>query len=105
MAFRSVSTRGSDSTVQTKIFAQLAGSDAGLRIGETLFGNEDMLSIFLIMLKDKIAHIIRQGHTSGLRIGRELRLYLLRHIKRYGHAESVAESGGPNNLRLAGRVK
>src|SRR5579872_4381013 len=92
MALRSFSTRGSYSTVQAKVFAQLIRGDAGLRVGKAFLRRAKIVRVLLIMLHNEIAHVIRQGHTSRLRGGGELRLYLLRHVERYRHALRLREN-------------
>lgn len=81
MALRSFSTRGSYSTVQAKVFAQLIRGDGGLRVGKAFLRRAKIVHGFLIMLDNEILHVIRQGHTSRLRGGGELRLYFFRHVK------------------------
>jgi hypothetical protein len=85
MAFRSFSTRGSYSTVQAKVFAQLIRGDAGVRVGKALLRRAKIVRGFFIMLHNEIPHVIGQGHTSRQRGGGELRLYLLRHVEFYRH--------------------
>ena len=62
---RGGSTRGSYSTVQTKIFPQLTGGEGGLRIGEALLGYAKVVGVLLVMLHDKIPHILRQRHPRA----------------------------------------
>src|ERR1700689_3240458 len=93
MPLRSFSTRGSYSTVQAKIFAQLIRGDAGLRVGEAFLRRAKVVRVLLIMVHNEIAHVIGEGHTSRLRGGGELRLYLLRHVERYRHAFRLRENG------------
>src|ERR1700683_87999 len=86
MALRSFSTRGSYSTVQAKVFAQLIRGDAGLRVGKAFLRHAKIVRDLLIMLHNEIPHVIRQRHTPRARGGGELRLYLLRHVESYRHA-------------------
>jgi hypothetical protein len=86
MAFRSLSTRGSYSTVQTKAFAQLIRSDAELRVRDAFLRCAKVVRVVLEVLHNKIPQVIGQGHTSRLRGSGELRLYFFRHVERYRHA-------------------
>ena len=99
MAFRSFSTRGSYSTVQAKVFAQLIGGHAGLRVGKAFLRRAKIVPLLLIMLHNESPHVIGQGYTSRLRGGSELRLYLLRHVERYRHA--LQNTGKPPRLQMS----
>ena len=90
--FQVFSTRGSYSTVQTKAFPQLTRREAGLRVGEALLGYAKVVRVLLVMLHDKIPHVIRQRHAACLGGGRELRRYLFRHVECYGHALRLLEN-------------
>lgn len=57
-----------------------------MRVGKAFLRRAKIVRVLLIMLHNEIPHVIRQGHTSRLRGGGELRLYLLRHVERYRHA-------------------
>ena len=57
-----------------------------MRVGKAFLRRAKIVRVLLIMLHNEIPHVIGQGHTSRLRGGGELRLYLLRHVERYRHA-------------------
>jgi len=51
-----------------------------------------IVRVLLIMLHDKIPHVIGQRHTSLPRGSDEFRFDLLRHIKGYRHALTYRKS-------------
>ena len=60
------STRGSYSTVQAKVFAQLTRTDAGLRVRKAVYRHSSIFGSLFITIHNEIPQVIRQRYTARL---------------------------------------